>query len=108
MIARVHSVEKSISEISENDIRIRIIGVLVDSGEDYIVVDDGTGKIEVFFRENLNNEVKTGDVVKIIGRVYSSQGSVKINGECLQILKNFNLKLYKEAKKTIEKVMENV
>ena len=104
MLTRAHSVEKNIAEVKETDIRVRIIGVVVDVGEDYLVIDDGTGKIEVFFREELR-EIKTGDMVKVIGRVFSSQTSVKINGECLQTLKDFDLKLYKEAKETIEKVM---
>ncbi len=104
MLTRAHSVEKNIVEVKETDIRVRIIGVVVDVGEDYLVIDDGTGKIEVFFREE-PKEIKTGDMVKVIGRVFSSQTSVKINGECMQILKDFDLKLYKEAKETIEKVM---
>ena len=108
MILRAFSVEKSIAEINENDVRVRIIGIVVDSGEDYIVVDDGTGKIEVFFKENLNKGIKIGDTVKIIGRVFSSPEALKINAECLQILKNFNLKLYKQAKEIIKRVMENV
>lgn len=106
MQTRAYAVEKSIPEISENDIRVRITGVVVDSGKDYIVVDDGKGKIEIFFNEELEN-VKTGDMIKVIGRVFLSQDSLKIKAECLQILKNFNLKLYKEAKEIIKRVVKD-
>ncbi len=105
MVLRYVAEEKSIAEISENDKRIRIIGIVVDVGNDYIVVDDGTGKIEVSVSEFHG---KMGDMIKVIGRVLASNGKITIMCECYQLLKNFNLKLYKEAREIVKKVMKYV
>ena len=107
MSSRPHSVEKNIADINENDYLVRIIGIVIDVGKDYLVVDDGTGKIEIFFKEDLSDEIKIGETVKVIGKVYYSPENIKINAKCIQILKNFNIKLYKQAKEIIKKVMEN-
>ncbi len=97
--------EREISEITESDKRVRVVGIVVDVGDDCVVVDDGTGKVEVALP---NFEGKIGDTVKIIGRVFSLNGKVTINCECYELLRGFDVKLYKEARKIVKKVMEYV
>ena len=44
-------VPRKISEISKNDKKIAIIGKIVDVTDDSFILDDNSGKIEVFFGE---------------------------------------------------------
>ena len=78
---RVASVERRVSEITEQDIRVSVIGTVIDSKEDRIVIDDGTGRIEASFGSPVNISDKT---VRIFGRVMPIDGGVEISGEIIQ------------------------
>jgi RPA family protein len=110
MVNKPPAKEKSISEITPDDTRVRIIGVVVDIGENYIVVDDGTGKLEIFAGEysNLKEEfknLKIGDLIKIFVRIYGRDTeNLRAIGEAFQIVNGLDIKLYKETKKIIENI----
>lgn len=80
--------------ISSDDPRVSIIGTVVDKNEKTLIVDDGTGKIEVEFdlSENLS-EFEAGDKVRIIGRP-REEG---LKEEAVQDFSDFDLELYKEG-----------
>ena len=92
---RFPTVEKKIGDITMEDSRVSFIGTLVDKEEGKIAVDDGSGSIEILFEEEIIKNFKTGNVVRIIGKV--SEGLV--NGEAIQDFSKFNIDLYKEVKK---------
>lgn len=54
---RAPAVDRKISEIKPTDARVRILGTVIDKQEDKIVVDDGTGKIEIGFDGPVNVEI---------------------------------------------------
>lgn len=91
---RVPSVERLIKEIRNDDIRVRIIGIVVDIGKDSIVIDDGTGSIKVSVQDN--NNFNIGDIVRVIGRVLQTEDGYEINTEFIKNLKNFDIELYKK------------
>ena len=94
---RLPSVEKSISDIHpDSDVRIRIIGTVIDVGPNSIVLDDGSGKMEVYFEEV--PEVKSGQLVRVITRILPLIDGYECKGEVLQNLEGFNLELYKKAR----------
>jgi len=94
---RLPSVEKSIADIQpESDVRVRLTGTIIDTTPTSIVIDDGTGKVEVYFGEE--PIVKQGQSVRIITRILPLIDGFECRGEALQSLEGFNLKLYKKAK----------
>lgn len=94
---RLPSVEKSISDIHpDSDVRIRIIGTVIDVGPNSIVLDDGSGKIEVYFEEVPS--VRQGQMVRVITRILPLIDGYECRGEVLQSLEGFNLELYKKAR----------
>jgi hypothetical protein len=94
---RLPSVEKSISDIHpDSDVRIRVIGTVIDVGPNSIVLDDGSGKMEVYFEEVPN--VKQGQMVRVITRILPLIDGYECKGEVLQNLEGFNLELYKKAR----------
>jgi hypothetical protein len=98
---RLPSIEKSIADIlPESDVRVRLIGTVIDTTPNSIVIDDGTGKIEVYFGEELN--VKQGQMVRVVTRILPQIDGFECRGEAIQTLDNFNLKLYKKAREIVK------
>ncbi|MFH1229548.1 MAG: hypothetical protein V1678_03940 [Candidatus Aenigmatarchaeota archaeon] len=94
---RLPAIEKIISDIHpDSDVRIRVLGTIIDMGSNSIVLDDGTGKIEVYFEEL--PEVKQGQMVRIITRIIPLIDGYECKGEVLQKLDGFNIELYKKAR----------
>jgi len=92
------AVPRFISEISPEDKRVAVVCTVIDKGEDYLVVDDGTGVIKVFFddRETIK---RAGEykLVRIIGRVGFMDGPV-IRGEIVQNMDGLDVEAYKKLK----------
>lgn len=98
---RLPSIEKNIIDIQpETDVRVRLMGTVIDTTPNSIVIDDGTGKLEVYFEEEPN--VKRGQFVRVITRILPLIDGFESRGEALQILEGFNLALFKKAKEVIK------
>ena len=103
---RLPAVERKISEIQpERDIRVRILGTIIDIINSSLLVDDGTSKVEVTFE---NPEaiagLRQGQVIRVIARGMPLIGGFACKGECVQLLEDFDLELYKKVKETMEKL----
>ncbi|MBU7022840.1 MAG: replication protein RepA [Theionarchaea archaeon] len=92
---RAPAVEKDISDVTEEDIRVSLIGTVIkkDPIQYSMIVDDGTGSI-VVFGDKLY-DVQT--IVRIIGRP-QRRGEPFINAEIVQDFSDFDLELYKKVK----------
>jgi len=94
---RISAVERLIDEIRDDDIRVRIIGMVVDSTNNILVLDDGTASINVTFDENM--DVKKGEIIRVIGRIIHSANGKEIHGEIFQKIKNWDQDVYKKVHK---------
>lgn len=88
---RMPSVERKIKDIGPEDIRVSIIGAVIDSQEGRIVVDDGTGKVEVSFDRPVN--AANGMVARVLGRVMHMDEGVEIQGDALQDMSGMDMEL---------------
>lgn len=79
---RMPCVERKIAEITPTDMRVRVLGTVIDKGEEKIVLDDGTGKIEIGFDEPVNVEIN--QFVRVFGRVIPMEMGVELQGEIIQ------------------------
>ncbi len=107
--------EKCVSEITPEDTKVRIIGVVVDVTENSLVIDDGTGKLEVILGEYSKvgdeiKKIKIGSVVRVIARLYHTDSGTKAFCDVIQECSSLDVNLYKEMRETIERagVMEYV
>lgn len=89
---RFPTIERRIGDILPEDGRVSFIGTIVDVGQGKIVVDDGSGSMEVLF-ENAG-ELATGKMVRVVGKL--SDGLV--SGEAVQDFSAFDMELYKKVK----------
>jgi len=101
---RLPAVDRLVKDIGRDDKRVRIVGIVVDKGDEYIVVDDGTGKIELVVEGNVN--VNIGDVVKVIVKCLSNEN--KYLCEAVQPANGLDIKLYREARKMLMEVVGRV
>lgn len=94
---RLPAHERRVAEIGKDDVRVRLLGTVIDSNENIVVLDDGTGKISVVFRDPVG--IETGKTVRIFGRVMPAEDGFEIEGEILQDMSNVDVGLYR---KTVE------
>ena len=100
---RLPSVEKSVADIQpETDVRVRIIGTVIDTTPSSVVIDDGTGKIEVYFGEEF--DVKQGQLVRVVTRIVPLIDGFECRGEILQTLEGFDLEMYKKARSIVKNI----
>jgi hypothetical protein len=94
---RLPSIEKNIIDIQpESDVRVRLMGIVIDSTPNSIVIDDGTGKVEVYFGEEPN--IKQGQRVRVITRILPQIDGFECRGEVVQLLDGLDINLYKQSK----------
>ena len=94
---RLPAIEKRIADIQpESDVRVRLTGTVIDLGPNSVVLDDGSGKIEVYFEEE--PKVRNGQLIRIIARILPLIDGFECKGEVVQTLDGFNLELYKKVK----------
>lgn len=93
---RMPAVERTVSEITPQDIRVRVIGTVVDQKDGRMVLDDGTGKIDVTFEKPPEKDSK--GLVRVFGKVISMEGGMELQGELVQELDGFDLDLWKKVR----------
>ncbi len=94
-IKRLPSVERMISDVSEKDIRVRVVGTVIDKKDELLIIDDGTGKIKANFFEPVKTELN--QLVRVIGKVIPRDGGVEIQGEILQDMSGLDFGLMKRV-----------
>lgn len=99
---RLPAVERNISDIKQDDIRVRVIGTVLDKQGNRIVLDDGTGKVDVGFEGP--PEVESGQLVRVFGRVISLENGFEIQGELVQKLDGLDMKLRKKVMELENKI----
>jgi hypothetical protein len=83
-----------ISGIKSTDIRISVIGTVIGRADDGIVVDDGTGKIDVTL-EGSSNDVP--ERVRVMGRVVPTESGFHLQGEVVQDMSGLDMDLLKKT-----------
>jgi len=101
---RLPSTEKNIKDLSGEDFRVRINGVVVDIHKDTYtaMVDDGTGRAIVqFIDPEMFGRLKEGDFVRIIGKMVPGEETL-VDAEIAEDMSKLDLGLYNRAKYVIE------
>jgi uncharacterized protein YdeI (BOF family) len=93
---RIPSVARRISEIMAEDMRVSLIGTVIDKQEDSIILDDGTGKITIGFDNPV--EIETDQMVRVFGRVIPLEQGFELQGEILQDMNRIDIELLKRMR----------
>lgn len=88
---RAPAIEKKISEITEDDIRVRVLGKVAEKGDGFLVLEDDTGKMRVETAE----EWKTNMKIRVFGTPMKSGEELALNAEIIQDMSGLDEKLYK-------------
>ncbi len=102
---RLPSIERKISEIKEEDVRVRIMGFIIDkdSENQIVVIDDGTGRAIVFVDEEVLKRLEEGQLVRVIGKVKKGE-TIEIFAEVVQDFSGLDLNLYEQVRYICEKM----
>ncbi len=95
---------RRISEISGDDEQIQVVGLVVDEAESSLVLDDGSGSLNVLFEDpSLVSDVDVGSRVRVFGTPLSIEDSFEIHAEIVQDLGELDLDLYKKVREKVSK-----
>jgi hypothetical protein len=94
---RLPSVMKDIGEIGQGDLRVSVIGTVIDKQEEGLVLDDGTGKMLIRFDSPFETELNR--MVRVLGKVIPLEDGVELHGEFLQDMDGLDMELLKRLKK---------
>ena len=94
-----HYVKKKIEEINpETDLKVNIIGFVVDKKEDTLILDDGNKKIKVFMDNPVIVEkINVNQLVRVFGSTLPTDEGFEIKADVVQDLSNLNIDLYKKV-----------
>jgi hypothetical protein len=94
---RFPAIPRTVDSINpEKDIRVRLLGKIIDSSNGTIVIDDGSGNAEVIIEENMS--ASTGDLVRVFCRVLPLETGYELRAEILQPMNGFDMDLYKKIR----------
>ena len=94
-VRRMPSVLRSVSEIGSGDMRVSLIGTVIDRQGNLAVIDDGTGQIRVSFEKEL--ELPIDKLVRVFGRVLPLEGGFELQGEIIQDMSGLDMGLLKRV-----------
>ena len=98
---RMPSVDRTISGIRPEDIRVAVIGTVIDSQEKRVVIDDGTGKLAVSFEEPVKAE--NAKLVRVLGRVIPMDSGVELQGDVFQPMDGMDMGLKKSVDELVKR-----
>lgn len=82
---RAPAKQRAIEDIDpREDIRVRLLGTVLGTDEDSLMLDDGTGTTEVFLDGDQLESVMENDTIRVIGRVLPTPDGFEIQGEIVQ------------------------
>jgi hypothetical protein len=95
-----HYLPRKISSISKTDSKIALIGKIAENGENSFILEDDSGRAEIFCEE----ETKQGELV----RVFCSVIEGKLKADIVQSLKGLDLNLFKKVEELYKREGLNV
>lgn len=91
---RMPAVPRKISEISpEKDIRIVVLGKVIDKPDGALIVDDGSATAEIITEQTAN----INDFVRIFSRVLPLEEGYELRAEIVQNMNALDMDLYRKV-----------
>jgi len=93
-LRKAPALEKDISQVSENDIKVRVIGEITQQGENFIKIKDETGEIQV---QTLEKHAP-GKTVRVLGIIEKDEDGIRILADVIQNMDTLDKKVYKRMR----------
>jgi RNase P/RNase MRP subunit p29 len=101
-----HYVKRKIEEINpETDLKVKIMGFVVDKKDDTVILDDGSKKAKVFV-DNITivEKMNINQLIRIFGSTLPTDEGFEIKADVVQDLSNLNINLYKKVEELYNKM----
>ena len=95
---------RKVSEIKIGDEYVRVVGLVVEKKEAEFVLDDGSGRLVVFFEDPaIAKGVGVGSKVRVFGVPSNVAGTHELRAEIVQNAEGLDLGLYEEVRREVKK-----
>ncbi len=89
------AVPRNVDDINpETDARVRVLGTVLETRQDSVMLDDGSGTVEVFMDADDLEDVTDGQRVRVFGRVLPTAESFEVQGELVQDMTELDMETY--------------
>jgi uncharacterized protein YdeI (BOF family) len=101
-----HYVKKKIEEINpETDLKVKLLGFVVDKKDDTFILDDGSKKVKVFVdNPAIVEKMNINQLIRIFGSTLPTDEGFEIKADVVQDLSNLNINLYKKVDELYNKM----
>jgi uncharacterized protein YdeI (BOF family) len=101
-----HYVKRKIPEINPDaDLKVKVLGFVVDKKDDTLMIDDGSGKVKVFVDiPSVMEKININQLVRVFGSTLPTEDGFEIKADVIQDLSNLNINLYKKVEELYNKM----
>jgi hypothetical protein len=101
-----HYVKKKIEEINpDTDLKVKIMGFVVDKKDDTIILDDGSKKVKVFVDDpSIVERMNINQLIRVFGSTLPTDEGFEIKADATQDLSNLNINLFKKVEELYNKM----
>ncbi|MCX8179324.1 MAG: hypothetical protein N3E38_01125 [Candidatus Aenigmarchaeota archaeon] len=97
-------VRKVIGEVNADiDLKIKVMGFVVDKSDVFIVVDDGKNKIKIFVEPEMMEKIDIHQFIAVYGTTIPTEDGFEIKADAIQDLTGLNLQFYKKMNELYKK-----
>ncbi|MDY6761727.1 MAG: OB-fold nucleic acid binding domain-containing protein [Candidatus Nanohaloarchaea archaeon] len=101
---RAAATPRDVAEIdAEGDVRVRVLGTVLETRQDSLMLDDGTGTVEVFADADDMEQVQDGQRIRVFGRVMPTADSFEMQAELVQDMTDVDMDMYEEVADAVGK-----
>ncbi|MDY6766068.1 MAG: OB-fold nucleic acid binding domain-containing protein [Candidatus Nanohaloarchaea archaeon] len=95
---RAAATPRDVDEIdAEGDVRVRVLGTVLETRQDSLMLDDGSGTVEVFADADDIDAVQDGQRIRVFGRVLPSADGFELQAELVQDMAELDMDQYEEV-----------
>lgn len=91
---RLTAVPKKIAAVTDKDIRVRLLGRVIDVTGGMIVLDDGTGRAEIVSE----TEPPVNTLVRVFTRVLPLESGFELRAEVVQQMDGLDMELHQRIR----------
>ena len=94
-----HYEKRKIPEINPDvDLKVKVLGFVVDKKDDTILLDDGSGKVRVFIdMPEMMERIDLNKLIRVFGSTLPIDNGFEIKADIVQDLSDLNIDLYKKV-----------
>ena len=100
---------RKVSEIKTGDERVRVVGLVVDTKDTELVLDDGSGCITVIFNDPaLTRGLEVGSKVRVFGSPLNVADTHELHADIIQRLDALDLEIYDQVRHEVKKFEKEI